>query len=141
MSIPDQTRRPLRMAVPLLVAGVLVVALSAYYLAIDEPDTAAGVVVGGLPFLVLAGVALWRAWRRPGSAGTAGRTLTGNPDERDRSIVLGAFAWTGIAAVIALGVATVAVTFGADALAALQLVMLTVYVVLVGAFVVLSRRT
>lgn len=141
MSTTDQRRSPLRAAIPLLAAGVAVVAISAYFLAIGEPDTAAGAVVGGLPFLVLAGVALWRTWRRPGSSGTAGRTLSGQPDERDRAIVTGAFAWTGIAAVLAIGVATVAVTFGADPLLVLQLVMLVVYVVLVGAFVVLSRRT
>ncbi|WP_426594833.1 hypothetical protein ACPPVS_04535 [Cellulomonas sp. McL0617] len=136
-----ESRRPLRAAVPLLAAGLAVLALSAYFLAIGEPDTAAGAVVGGLPFLVLAGVALWRSWRRPGSTGTASRTLAGQPDERDRAIVAGAFAWAGIAAVVAIGVATVAVTFGADPLAVLQLTMLVVYATLIGAFVVLSRRT
>jgi len=143
MSTPEH-RRPLapRRAVFALATGAVAILLIwALIDTVGDPDVASGVLVGGGAVLVLAAIGLWRASRQPDRTGTASRALVGQKDERDTAIVSGAFTVTGRVATIAVAAATVAVAVGADPLVVLRVVTFTVYVVLIGAFVVLSRRT
>ena len=143
MSTPEH-RRPLvsrRAGLALVTAAVAIVLVWALIRTVGDPDMASGVLVGGGAVLVVAFLGLWRAARRPDRTGTASRALAGLKDERDKAIVAGAFTVTGRAATIAVVLATIAVAVGADALVVLRVVTFTVYIVLIGAFVVLSRRT
>jgi len=143
MSTPEH-RRPLaprRAGFALATGAVAILLVWALIDAVGDPDVASGVLVGGGAVLVVAAIGLRRASRRPDRTGTASRALVGQKDERDTAIVSGAFTVTGRVATIAVAAATVAVAVGADPLVMLRVVTFTVYVVLIGAFVVLSRRT
>ena len=124
-------------------AGV-VLALGALWLAFTiagEPDTAAGVLVGGGGVIAALVVVRWRA-RRTGAPADSGigRTLLGTADERDRTIAGSALASVGIAAFLANAVGLAAVALGADAGTVIGAIMWLLLAVLVGTSLVMSRR-
>ena len=107
-----------------------------------QPDTAAGALVGGLAVTGLALVVRWRAKRRgPTADGGFGRTLLGTTDERDKAILTGSLAWVGLTAFLANAIGLAAVALGADGSTVIGAIEALLIAVLVGAFILLSRRT
>jgi hypothetical protein len=107
-----------------------------------QPDTAAGALVGGLAVTVLAIVVRWRAKRRgPSADGGFSRILLGTADERDNTILTSSLAWVGLVAFGANAAGLVAVALGADGSTVIGAIEALLIVVLVGAFILQSRRT
>lgn len=106
-----------------------------------QSDTAAGALVGGVAVIALAAVVRWRARRRgPSADGGFGRTVLGTADERDRTILTASLAWVGLAAFLANALGLAAVALGADGSTVIGAIEAALLVVLVTAFLVLSRR-
>ena len=121
---------------------VAVGALSLVFTLAGQPDTAAGALVGGGAVIVLAVVVRWRPRRRgPSSDGGFSRTLLGTTDERDKAILTASLAWVGLTAFLANAIGLAAVALGADGSTVIGAIEALLIAVLVGAFVVLSRRT
>jgi len=107
-----------------------------------QPDTAAGALVGGLAVTVLAIVVRWRAKRRgPSVDGGFSRVLLGTADERDNTILTASLAWVGLVAFGANAIGLAAVALGADGATVIGAIEAVLIAVLVGAFILLSRRT
>jgi hypothetical protein len=97
--------------------------------------------VGGVTVIALAVVVRWRARRRgPAADGGLSRTLLGTADERDKTILTASLAWVGIAAFLANGIALAALALGADGATVIGAVQAALIAVLVGVFLLLSRR-
>ncbi|QHT55062.1 hypothetical protein GXP71_02470 [Cellulomonas sp. H30R-01] len=124
----------------LVASGVAVTALYVVFLALDQPDTAHGVLVGGASAVTLLVAARWRSTRRAARAGTAARVGAGLGDERDRGILSGALAFVGLAAFLSIAGGLVAIAAGADPAAVLGVIEWLLLLVLVVSFVTLDRR-
>ncbi len=100
----------------------------------------AGFLVGAGVAMAAAGVAAWRATRRPASATTFERAWTQTGDERDDAVLTRALAVLGLLSVPLTGVASIAIAVGGSA--EVVLTVLLVVEILVGAvaFAVVNRR-
>ncbi|WP_051274501.1 hypothetical protein [Cellulomonas sp. URHD0024] len=144
MSTSRDERRPrwsFTTLIALVCAAVGLAVVWAILTAADEHDAASGALLGGGIALAFLGGAALRARRRPDTGGTTGRTMTGTADERDKAILRGALMWTGVTALVATTAAGVAITLGVDSVAVIASTQILLLAVLVGAFVVLSRRS
>jgi len=106
-----------------------------------QPSTAAGALVGGVAVSVLAVAVRWQAKRRdPSADGGFSRALLGTSDERDNTILTAALAWVGLSAFGANAIGLVAVALGADGSTVIGAIEAVLIAVLVGAYVLQSRR-
>ena len=120
-----------------LAAAVTLVILLA---ANGQDSMAKGAAIGGGAVLLLFCVAVVRALRNPTRLTHAERTVTGHGDERDLRLTEKALATTGLVAIPATAVATVALTLGAPTVPVMAVLMWLLVVVLVVASVVGARR-
>ncbi len=141
MSTTDARTRRLVWWGGILAGLAAILALAAITAADGEPDTAAGILTGGLLVLGLLAVARVRSVRRGPEAATASRVMGGEPDERDRQVFQRAAAVVGVCAYVVAPVAMLAGLFGADpqvVLGALPWVFIVLGVV---SFLVVDRRS
>ena len=128
----------------LVAIGCALVAVGLLWLAFTlagQPSTAAGALVGGLAVAALAAIVRWRAKRRgPAVEGGFSRALLGTSDERDNTILTAALAWVGLTAFGANAIGLAAVALGVDGSTVVGAIEATLIAVLVGAYVLLSRR-
>lgn len=125
----------------LLSGAVALVALSAVLAERAPDDTAAGALAGGLAVLLLACVARWRTVRRGRTASTAARIGGGVLDERDDHVLTRTLAVVGYVAVLASGIASAAVSVGADAATVVKALPFVLLATLGITFVVVDRRS
>lgn len=105
-----------------------------------QDSMAKGVVIGGGAVLVLFCVAVVRALRSPARLTHAERTVTGHGDERDTRLVEKAFAATGLVAIPAASIATVAIVLGAPVIPVMAVLLWLLLGTLVVASIVVTRR-
>ena len=100
-----------------------------------------GFLQGAAFGLVLAGVGLWRALRRPESATSFERAFTQTGDERDDAVLTQALAVLGLLAFPLTAVATIAIGLGAQVEMVLALLLFAELGVGGAAFFVINRRS
>ena len=125
------------------IAAGLVVALG-LALAVGSaghPDTAAGIMTGGMLVVVLAAVGRWRSVSAADRTGTAARIAGGRPDERDLRVHQATLAVVSAIAIVLSGLASAATFVGVDATAILRTMPFLLVVTMVAAFVVVDRRS
>jgi len=106
-----------------------------------HPDTAAGISVGGMAAVVLAVVGRWRSARAAGRAGTAARIAAGRPDERDIRVHQATLAIVGVVAIILSGLASAATFLDVDGTTIVRSMPFVLAFTMVGAFVLIDRRS
>lgn len=99
-----------------------------------------GLLAGAAAGLTAAGVAYWRASRRPDRVTTFERAWTRTGDERDDAVLTRSFAVLGLASFPLTSVAAIAVGFGAPVEMALALLLFAEIAVGAVAFGAISRR-
>lgn len=120
-----------------LAAAVTLVALLASN---GQDSMAKGAATGGGAVLLLFCVVVVRALRNPARLTHPERTVTGHGDERDVRLAEKAFATTGLVAIPATAVATVALALGAPMIPVMAVLMWLLVGALVVASVVAARR-
>jgi hypothetical protein len=118
-----------------------ILALTVVTAADGEPDTAAGVLTGGLLVVALAALARVRSVRRGPEAATASRVMGGEPDERDRQVLQRAAATVGICAYVVAPAGMLAGLLGVDPQTVLGVLPWVFIVVGVVSFLVIDRRS
>ena len=106
-----------------------------------HPDTAAGIVTGGMAVVVLAALSRWRSFRATDRAGTATRIAGGRPDERDIRVHEGTLAIVGVVAIVLSGLASAATFLDVDATPLLRAMPFALLLTVVVAFVWIDRRS
>ncbi len=106
-----------------------------------HPDTAAGIVTGGMLVLVLAAAARWRSASAPDRAGTAARIAAGRPDERDVRVHQATLSVVGAVAIVLSGLSSAATFVDVDAAVIVRTMPFLLVLTMVCAFVVVNRRT
>jgi hypothetical protein len=141
MSTTDARRRRIAWWAGVVCALAAALGLAALLDRAGEPDTAAGVLTGGLFVVALILVGRWRSSRDATSAATASRVAAGEPDERDTRVLERSFAAVGLCALLATSLGVVVMFLGVDA----EVVLSAMPWVLIGtgvtAFVVIDRRS
>ena len=122
-------------------AGVLVLGLAWAVAAAGHPDTAAGVVTGGLTVVVVALAARVRTLRRSDRAGSLGRAAAGLADERDVRIHTASLAWVGIVSLLLSALASAATYLDVPADGLVRSMPFALMVTAAVAFLVINRRT
>ncbi|WP_102507776.1 hypothetical protein [Sanguibacter massiliensis] len=105
-----------------------------------QDSMAKGVAFGGGTVLVLFCVAVVRALRNPAGLTAAERTITGRADERDTRLVEKSFATTGLVAIGATSIATVALALDAPVVPVMAVLLWLLIGTLVVTSVVVARR-
>ena len=135
-------RRAIVKAAAGLVAGIAVLVPLVVLLVNKGPgNMGAGAAVGGGLTLIAFTVAVWRAVRRPASATTLERSVTGAGDERDRLVATKSAAVVGVASLPIAGFASVAVALGAPAVPTLAIMLYTLLATAVASYILIARRT
>jgi hypothetical protein len=106
-----------------------------------HPDTAAGIVVGGMATVALAVVGRWRSTRATDRAGTAARIAAGRPDERDIRVHHATLAVVGVVAIILSALASAATFLDVDGTTIVRSMPFALVITMVGAFVLIDRRS
>lgn len=109
--------------------------------AAGHADAAAGIVTGGMLVVVLAAVARWRSISAPDRVGTTARIAAGRPDERDLRVHQATMAVVGAVAVVLSGLASAATFVDVDAAVMLRTMPFLLVLTMLGAFVVVDRRS
>ncbi|MHA7220329.1 hypothetical protein ACX80L_15755 [Arthrobacter sp. MDT1-48-3] len=100
------------------------------------PGFLVGLGIGIAGALVMA----WRVLRRPERASTFERAWTQTGDEREDTLLTRSLAVVGLACLPLVGIATLAIGFGAEPPMVMTLLMGTLFVSGVGSFAVFSHR-
>ena len=133
-------RTVLVVGIMLIVLGLVVIAVVA--LRQDAPGTMVpGFLVGLGVSLVGALVMVWRVTRRPDQASTFERAWTQTGDEREDTILTRALAVVGLISLPSIGIATLAMGFGAEVPMVMTLLMGTLFLTGASSFAVLNHRS
>lgn len=100
------------------------------------PGFLVGLGIGVAGALVMA----WRVLRRPERATTFERAWTQTGDEREDTLLTRALAVVGLASLPLVGIATLAIGFGAEPAMVMTLLMGALFVIGVASFAVLTHR-
>lgn len=101
------------------------------------PGFLVGLGIGIAGALVMA----WRVLRRPERATTFERAWTQTGDEREDTLLTRALAVVGLASLPLIGVATLAIGFGAEPPMVMTLLMGTLFVTGVSSFAIIDHRS
>lgn len=141
MSTDTLSRGRKALVVGLVLAVVTLVIVTGLLLRAYGPgNMGLGFLQGAAIGLLAAGLAIWRALRRPESATTFERAWTQTGDERDDVVLTQALAVVGLLALPLTGVAAIAIGLGAPVEMMLALLLLTELLVGAVAFAVINRR-
>ncbi|MBD9699978.1 hypothetical protein IGS67_10815 [Flavimobilis sp. GY10621] len=124
-----------------LTAGLAAAVTLVLVLAVNGQDSMArGAATGAGVVLVLFCLTVIRALRDPSRLTSAERSLVGQADERDTRLAERSFALTGLLAIPATSVATVALALGAPVAPVMAVLIWLLVVTAVVSGVVLARR-
>ncbi|MFJ6002289.1 hypothetical protein [Arthrobacter sp. NPDC092385] len=101
------------------------------------PGFLVGLGIGIAGALVMA----WRVLRRPERATTFERAWTQTGDEREDTLLTRALAVVGLASLPLIGIATLAIGFGAEPPMVMTLLMGTLFVTGAGSFAIINHRS
>ncbi len=123
------------------VALVVTLGLALVVGSTGHADTAVGTVAGGMLVVVLVAAARWRSISAPDRVGATTRIAGGRADERDLHVHQATLAVVGMVAIVLSGLASAATFVQVDAVAILRAMPFLLILTMLGAFVVVDRRS